>query len=86
MRTPEQITADSQLERSIGDVMRAYELMPEDGVIGDWVVAIEVVLFAEESRGQTKYCYLTPGDGVPSHRLYGLLNVTMDTLKQESDS
>lgn len=83
-RTEEQILADNVLEEAIRKNLAAYGFLEGEYMLGDWVVCVELVSFAEDEAGRTRYAHLIPGEGMPYHRLLGLMDVTRAELDREA--
>lgn len=77
--------AEGALVRAIGDVLRERGLIEDSEMIGDWHVMVEVTMLNPESRGSTKYANIIPGEnGIPIHRVLGLIDVCTDLLNEDS--
>lgn len=82
MRTPEQIAAENRFETALVELLRHFKLVPDGFALGDWIVGVELQGFAPETANLTNYVQLIPGEGIPLHRIIGLLQVTEERLTE----
>jgi hypothetical protein len=74
--------AEEGLARAIGEVLAERGFLQDGGMLGDWLVMVEIAQLEQPDR--TKYGNIIPGDnGMPAHRVLGLIQVCEDMLAEE---
>lgn len=74
------------LEARIGEVLQERGLIGDGETVGDFVVMAEINNFSADGAGSTKYANVIPGEnGIPAHRLLGLIEVCGDMLRSDDD-
>lgn len=73
--------AELALALAIGEVLQERGYLKTGEALGDYLVMCEVANWTDEGKGKTKYVNIVPGEnGVPVHRLLGLIEVCGDLL------
>jgi hypothetical protein len=77
------MTSEEALVVAIGNALREAGHLREGDILGDWHLMCEITSLDPDSRGKTKYVNVIPGEnGVPMHRVLGLIRVCCDMLKE----
>lgn len=84
-RSPEQIVADDALVAAIEQNAKAYGMIEEGWALGDYVVCVEFTPFSPELSGRQRYGCMTPMPTIPIHRVIGLLELTVDDVRNGDD-
>ena len=85
-RTPEQVAADEHLNDAIDQAYRAYFPEAEHGGRGvpmEYAVVGCAAIIDEDGDPFTRVFQLTRDDGVPIHRLLGLLDYSATRLRAQ---
>lgn len=70
--------AEQDLQRAIEAVAHEEGWLPDGAVLGDWLIATEVIVL-DDPDGKTLYGHILP-NVMPWHRILGLMEVTKRRL------
>jgi len=76
--------AEAALQRAITDALESAGYLGSEAILGDWHVMCEVTNLSEQ--GKTQYVNIIPGiNGVPMHRVKGLIEVCAEMLDEQQE-
>lgn len=79
-RTPEQVTADNQLEAAIRNALEAYGILDEGQFVTTWITVVNITSASLDDGEKSAYATLAPGGHIPAHIAVGLLHCGEDSI------